>query len=104
MEIEWFCHEADAKQWYEFWCDVRKEWWQKIGLTTENLHMRQHDEGELAHYAKEGCGTFDIEYKFPFTAPGYGELEGVAHRGNYDLTQPRGIQRQEGRLLRPRKE
>jgi len=86
MEIEWFCHENDAKQWYEFWCEYRKQWWQKLGLTTENLQMRQHDSDELAHYAKDGCGTFDIEYKFPFTAPGYGELEGIAHRGNYDLT------------------
>lgn len=86
MEIEWFCHEDDAQMWYEFWCDYRKQWWQKIGLTTENLQMRQHNADELAHYAKEGCGTFDIEYKFPFTDPGYGELEGVAHRGNYDLS------------------
>lgn len=86
MEIEWFCHEDDAKQWYEFWCNNRKKWWQKIGLTTENLQMRQHDSDELAHYAKDGCGTFDIEYKFPFTSPGFGELEGVADRGTYDLT------------------
>jgi len=86
MEIEWFCHEDEAEHWYEFWCTYRKEWWQKIGLTKENLQMRQHDASELAHYAKDGCGTFDIEYKFPFTAPGYGELEGVAHRGNYDLS------------------
>ncbi|MDG1137822.1 MAG: glycine--tRNA ligase [Phycisphaerales bacterium] len=86
MEIEWFCHEGEAQQWYEFWCDYRKNWWQKMGLTMGNLQMRQHDPDELAHYAKEGCGTFDIEYKFPFTDPGYGELEGVAHRGNYDLS------------------
>jgi len=86
MEIEWFCHEDEAQQWYEFWCEYRKNWWQKMGLTTENLQMRQHDSDELAHYAKEGYGTFDIEYKFPFTAPGFGELEGVAHRGNYDLS------------------
>jgi glycyl-tRNA synthetase len=86
MEIEWFCHEDEAKKWYEFWCDVRKNWWKSIGLTDENLQMRQHESDELAHYAKEGCGTFDIEYKFPFTDPGFGELEGVAHRGNYDLT------------------
>ena len=86
MEIEWFCHEDEAQQWYEFWCEYRKNWWQKMGLSTENLQMRQHDSDELAHYAKEGYGTFDIEYKFPFTAPGFGELEGVTHRGNYDLS------------------
>jgi glycyl-tRNA synthetase len=86
MEIEWFCHEDDAKKWYEFWCDIRKSWWKSVGLTDENLQMRQHESEELAHYAKEGCGTFDIEYKFPFTDPNFGELEGVSDRGNYDLT------------------
>ncbi len=86
MEIEWFCHEDEAEQWFEFWCDARSKWWQSIGLTSDNILMRKHDSDELAHYAKEGCGTFDIEYRFPFTFPGFGELEGVAHRGNYDLT------------------
>ncbi|MDP6889973.1 MAG: glycine--tRNA ligase, partial [Phycisphaerales bacterium] len=86
MELEWFCHEDEAEQWFEFWCDVRSKWWQTIGLTSENILMRKHDSDELAHYAKDGCGTFDIEYRFPFTFPGFGELEGVAHRGNYDLT------------------
>ena len=87
MEMEWFCAPEDARKWYEFWCNARKEWWKSIGLTEGNLKMRSHDQDELAHYAKEGAGTFDIEYRFPFTAPGYGELEGVAHRGNFDLTQ-----------------
>ena len=86
MEIEWFCHEDDAQLWFEYWCDVRSKWWQSIGLTGDNILMRKHDSDELAHYAKEGCGTFDIEYRFPFTAPGFGELEGVAHRGNFDLS------------------
>ncbi len=86
MEIEWFCHESEAEQWFEFWCDVRAKWWQSIGLTGDNILMRKHESDELAHYAKEGCGTFDVEYRFPFTAPGFGELEGVAHRGNYDLS------------------
>ncbi len=85
MELEWFCHPDDAKTWYEFWCAQRKEWWQRMGLSSDNLLLRSHDRDELAHYAKEGCGTFDIEYRFPFTAPGYGELEGVAHRTDFDL-------------------
>ena len=85
MEIEWFCHEDDAPQWYEYWCDARRRWWMDLGLSEANLQMRQHEADELAHYAKEGCGTFDIEYRFPFTAPGFGELEGVSHRGDYDL-------------------
>ena len=49
--------------------------------------LREHGKDELSHYAKAGVGTIDIEYQFPFTAPGFGELEGIAHRCDYDLTQ-----------------
>jgi glycyl-tRNA synthetase len=63
------------------------QWWQDLGLAGDNLIMREHDKDELAHYAKEGAGTADVEYRFPFTAPGYGELEGVAHRTDFDLKQ-----------------
>ena len=87
MEIEFFCHEDDAKDWYVFWRDWRMQWWQELGLAGENLILREHDADELAHYAKEGAGTSDVEYRFPFTAPGFGELEGIAHRSNYDLRQ-----------------
>ena len=87
MEIEFFCHADDAKAWYTFWRDWRMQWWQELGLAGENLILREHDADELAHYAKEGAGTSDVEYRFPFTAPGYGELEGIAHRSNYDLRQ-----------------
>ena len=87
MEIEWFCSPDEAPKWYEFWCANRRAWWKSVGLTDANLLMREHDRDELAHYAKEGCGTFDVEYRFPFTWPDHGELEGVAHRGNFDLTQ-----------------
>ncbi len=87
MEIEWFCHPDEAKKWYDFWCDHRKSWWKSVGLTDVNLQMRAHENDELAHYAKEGSGCFDVEYKFPFTAPGFGELEGVSDRSDYDLRQ-----------------
>jgi glycyl-tRNA synthetase len=87
MEIEFFCHPDDSKAWYEFWRDWRMQWWQGLGLAGENLILREHDKDELAHYAKEGAGTSDIEYKFPFTAPGYGELEGIADRTDFDLKQ-----------------
>ena len=87
MEIEFFCHPEDSKAWYEFWRDWRFQWWQDLGLKGENLILRDHDKDELAHYAKEGAGTSDIEYMFPFTAPGYGELEGIADRTNFDLKQ-----------------
>ena len=85
MEIEFFCHPADAEKWYAFWRDWRMAWWQRIGLAGTNLILREHERDELAHYAKDGAGTSDVEYKFPFTAPGYGELEGVAHRSDFDL-------------------
>ena len=51
------------------------------------MELRKHEADELAHYAKACLGTSDIEYKFPFTDPGFGELEGIAHRCNFDLTQ-----------------
>ncbi len=85
MEIEFFIHPSEAVQWYQWWRDWRFAWWQSIGLAGSNLQLREHARDELAHYAKEGAGTSDIEYRFPFTAPGYGELEGVAHRADFDL-------------------
>src|SRR5690606_21463425 len=87
MEMEWFCHESEAGEWLEFWKTERLAWWKKVGLSAENLQLRQHEPDELAHYAKSGHGTWDIEYRWPFTHPDFGELEGVAHRSNYDLTQ-----------------
>ncbi len=87
MEIEFFIHPSSANEWYKYWRDSRYAWWQSIGLAGDNLQLREHDRDELAHYAKAGAGTSDIEYRFPFTAPGYGELEGVAHRTDFDLRQ-----------------
>lgn len=84
MEIEWFCHPDDAPKWYEFWKNERMKWWKSLGVSEANLIFRDHDEDELAHYSKM---CVDVEYMYPFTAPGYGELEGVAHRGCFDLTQ-----------------
>lgn len=83
-ELEFFCHPSESQEWYKFWRDFRMEWWQSIGLRGENLILREHAKDELSHYS---CGTSDVEYRFPFTAPGFGELEGIAHRGDYDLTQ-----------------
>jgi glycyl-tRNA synthetase len=87
MECEFFCHADDAKDWYQFWRDSRMAWWESIGLAGANLRLREHDTDELAHYAKDGAGTADVEYKYPFTAPDYGELEGIAHRADFDLKQ-----------------
>ncbi|MEI7766167.1 MAG: glycine--tRNA ligase [Phycisphaerae bacterium] len=87
MEIEFFINPETALEWYKYWRDTRFAWWQSIGLAGVNLQLREHDRDELSHYAKAGAGTSDIEYKFPFTDPGFGELEGVAHRTDYDLRQ-----------------
>ena len=87
MEMEWFCHPSEARKWFEFWQHERMRWWESIGLAGDNLVLRAHEQDELSHYAKEGAGTADVEYRYPFTAPGFGELEGVAHRSNFDLTQ-----------------
>jgi glycyl-tRNA synthetase len=83
-ELEFFCHPSESRQWYAFWRDFRMEWWKSIGLAGDNLVLREHDKDELSHYSQ---GTSDVEYRFPFTAPGFGELEGIAHRGDFDLTQ-----------------
>jgi glycyl-tRNA synthetase len=87
MEMEWFCHPKEAKMWRDFWFSERQKFWKGIGLSGNNIQIRDHDKDELSHYAKAGYGTADIEYKFPFTAPGFGELEGIAHRCDFDLTQ-----------------
>jgi glycyl-tRNA synthetase len=84
MEMEWFCHPDEARKWYEFWKDERMKWWRSLGVKEENLRFRDHEADELSHYSKM---TVDIEYKYPFTAPEFGELEGIAHRGCFDLTQ-----------------
>ncbi|QOV91674.1 glycine--tRNA ligase [Humisphaera borealis] len=84
MEMEWFCPPDDALMWYDFWKHERMKWWESLGVAKENLKFRDHDKDELSHYSK---ATVDIEYKYPFTAPDFGELEGIAHRGSYDLTQ-----------------
>ncbi len=90
-ELEFFCHPSESQEWYKFWRDFRMEWWQSIGLKSENLILREHAKDELSHYS---VGTSDVEYRFPFTAPGYGELEGIAHRGDYDLKQHQEHSRQ----------
>ena len=85
MEIEFFVHPSAARSWYSYWCEARFRWWQSVGLASDNLALRAHGQDELSHYAKGGHGTSDVEYRFPFTAPGFGELEGIAHRTDFDL-------------------
>jgi glycyl-tRNA synthetase len=83
MEIEFFCHPSTSAEWYRYWRDRRYRWYLDLGLAGDRLRLRDHDRDELSHYS---CGTADIEYAFPFLSPGeFGELEGVAHRGDFDL-------------------
>ncbi|MEK6798359.1 MAG: glycine--tRNA ligase [Planctomycetota bacterium] len=83
MEIEFFCHPNESMQWYEFWRDLRIRWYESLNIRSERLRPRQQDEKELAHYSR---ACTDIEYLFPFSDEPQ-ELEGVAHRGSFDLNQ-----------------
>ena len=83
MEIEFFCHPNSSRSWYEYWRDRRLKWYVNLGLASERLQLREHPPEELSHYS---CGTADIEYAFPFLPAGeFGELEGIAHRADFDL-------------------
>ncbi len=81
MEIEFFCRPDEAEKWYAYWRDARFQWYIDLGLRSEKLRLREHEGEELAHYAN-ACA--DVEYAFPF---GIAELEGIANRTNFDLTQ-----------------
>jgi glycyl-tRNA synthetase len=83
MEIEFFCHPSESMKWYQYWRDLRIRWYTQLGIKSDKLRPREQTREELAHYS---VGTTDIEYLFPF-APEPQELEGVAHRGDYDLRQ-----------------
>jgi glycyl-tRNA synthetase len=93
MEIEFFCHPSTSRAWYQYWRDRRYRWYVELGLAGDRLRLRDHMPEELSHYS---CGTADIEYAFPFLPPGeFGELEGIAHRGDFDLRS-----HMEGKLVR----
>jgi len=81
MELEYFVKPGTDEAWFDYWVKERFDWYIKLGIREENLRLRQHSKEELAHYAKD---CYDIEYLFPM---GWSELEGIANRGNYDLTQ-----------------
>ena len=81
MEMEFFVPPAEADEWYRYWVAERVAWHVRFGIRDQNLRVRAHDDDELSHYSS---GTSDIEYLFPI---GWSELEGIANRGDYDLTQ-----------------
>ena len=79
MEMEYFVPPAESAKWYEYWCETRMQWYIDLGIPADMLRLRAHDADELSHYSS---GTSDIEFKFPW---GWGELEGIAQRTNFDL-------------------
>src|SRR5258708_2536896 len=81
MEIEFFCHPSESMKWYQYWRDVRIKWYTQLGIKSDRLRPREQTTEERAHYS---VGTTDIEYLFPFSEEPQ-ELEGVAHRSDYDL-------------------
>lgn len=81
MEMEWFCREEEALHFFNFWRSERLAFYSALGITASKVKLRDHEKDELSHYSS---GTSDVEYEFPF---GWKELEGIAYRGNYDLTQ-----------------
>jgi glycyl-tRNA synthetase len=81
MEMEFFVPPDEGPQWLEYWCRERLRWFVDLGITEEQLRLRPHDPDELSHYS---AGTFDVEFAYPW---GWGELEGIANRTDFDLKQ-----------------
>jgi glycyl-tRNA synthetase len=81
MEMEWFCKPEQASPNFHYWLNQREDFYKQLGFNMDNIRFRAHEKDELAHYSKE---CTDVEYNFPF---GWKELEGIANRGNFDLSQ-----------------
>ena len=81
MEMEFFVPPEDGPRWYEYWCAERYRWYLDLGIPEASLCLRPHDTDELSHYS---AGTSDVEFMYPW---GWGELEGIANRTDFDLKQ-----------------
>jgi len=79
MELEYFTRPEESDKWFKYWVNERFEWYKRFGIKKENIKLREHGKEELAHYAKS---CYDIEFRFPM---GWSELEGIAHRSDFDL-------------------
>ncbi len=79
MEMQYFVKSSEDKKWYDYWKELRIEWYKSLGMTGSKLRFHDHPAEKLAHYAKEAT---DIEYQFPF---GWGEIEGIHNRTDFDL-------------------
>ena len=89
MEAEFFVKPGSDEEWLDSWVKSRYQWYVGLGIRTENLRVRKHGDDELAHYAK---ACYDVEYRFPW---GWGELEGIANRGDFDLRQHQEVSGQD---------
>src|SRR4051795_6873960 len=81
MEMEFFVPPGQADEWFRYWVEERRNWYVRYGIAPDNIRVRAHDASELSHYSS---GTSDLEYLYPI---GWGELEGIANRGDFDLRQ-----------------
>ncbi|MCW2971223.1 MAG: glycyl-tRNA synthetase [Solirubrobacterales bacterium] len=93
MEMEYFVPPDQAREWFDYWLKERERWYHELGIRPDHLRLRPHDADELSHYSS---ATSDVEYLFPPTSsngaglregePRWSELEGIANRGDFDLT------------------
>ncbi len=81
MEMEFFCKGENADKFFDTWVERRSQFYKDLGLDQKKVRLRPHEKDELAHYSKH---CIDVEYEFPF---GFKELEGIANRTDYDLSQ-----------------
>ncbi len=88
MELEFFVKPGTDKTWHEYWKEQRLQWYLSLGIQKENIKLVDLPKEDIAHYSK---GTSEVWYKWPFTSTHvgdtFGELEGIANRGDYDLSQ-----------------
>ena len=89
MEVEFFVKPGSDEEWLDSWVKSRYQWYVDLGIRPENLRLRKHGDDEMAHYAK---ACYDVEYRFPW---GWGELEGIANRGDFDLRQHQEVSGQD---------
>ncbi len=95
MEMEYFCHPDESLNHFTYWKDFCRNWVLEYGLKEESIRMRDHSDQELSHYSK---ATTDIDFRFPF---GWGELWGIAHRGDFDLTQHQTFSKKDMQYIIP---
>lgn len=84
MELEFFVEPGTDAEWHQYWIDARTDWYVDLGIARENLRHYEHPKEKLSHYSTR---TVDIEYRFGFVGSEWGELEGIANRTDFDLSE-----------------